>query len=129
MALAQALTVMGLAERIDPHAGSFRIRCLDDTVSDAFIGTTTDFWVLTNLDGLDNDRVPNPEGYDGSPSAKMRVLMNLARQSRWRKKKASNYRVRGCWPDCWASTASRVACGVHKLDRARWHGRFGRSRP
>jgi mannose/cellobiose epimerase-like protein (N-acyl-D-glucosamine 2-epimerase family) len=79
MALTDALTVMGLAERIDPETGSFGIRCLDDTVFDAFIGPTTVFWVLTNLDGLDNDRVPTPEGYDGTPAANIRKYLRDGR--------------------------------------------------
>ncbi len=80
MALTQALTVMGLAENIDPENGRFAVRCADETVFEAFVTGETSYWVLQNLDGLENDRVPNPEPYDAShPGDQMRKYLRDGR--------------------------------------------------
>ncbi len=78
MALTQALTVMGQAENIDPEKGCFAIRCTDETVFVAFVSRETSYWVLQNLDGLENDRVPDPVGYpltNPSPADQMRKYL------------------------------------------------------
>jgi mannose/cellobiose epimerase-like protein (N-acyl-D-glucosamine 2-epimerase family) len=75
MALTQTLTVMGVATDIDPENRHFAIRCLDGTVFNAFITGETAFWVLQNLDNLENDRVETPPGFDDSPGARMRKYL------------------------------------------------------
>jgi mannose/cellobiose epimerase-like protein (N-acyl-D-glucosamine 2-epimerase family) len=72
MAFTQALTVMGLAKDIEPDNMRFAVHCLDATVFNAFVTGETRFWVMQNLDNLENDRVQNPDGFDNSPGAQMR---------------------------------------------------------
>lgn len=79
MPISQMLTAMGLATDIDPVNLRFSIRCLDETVFTAFVTGETAFWVLQNLDNLENDRVPDPSGFDGSPGAKMRKYLQQDR--------------------------------------------------
>lgn len=79
MVLVQALTVMGLVEHIDPVNERFSVRCQDDTVFDVFISRETAYWVLRNLDGSGNDRVPNPDGFDGTPGALLRKYLREGR--------------------------------------------------
>src|SRR2546423_1166704 len=79
MNLTQSLTVMGLAEQIDPAGGRFTIRCSDESTFQTFLTTETTYWVLQNLDGVNNDQVPDPEGFDGSPGAKMRKYLRDGR--------------------------------------------------
>jgi hypothetical protein len=76
---------MGLVEHIDPVNERFSVRCQDDTVFDVFISRETAYWVLRNLDGSGNDRVPNPDGFDGTPGA---LLRKYLREADWRSCKA-----------------------------------------
>lgn len=62
----QNLTVMGRVSASDPDSGMFRIKCRSGDEFDAYVTTQTSFNVLQNLDSLDNDRVPNPDGFDPS---------------------------------------------------------------
>jgi mannose/cellobiose epimerase-like protein (N-acyl-D-glucosamine 2-epimerase family) len=68
----QALTLMGVVETIDIKNGYVTIVTLDRNRFDAYLGPTTYFSVLRNLDDLDTDRVkrpttPNPTPIDLMP--------------------------------------------------------------
>lgn len=55
----QSLTLTGLViEEPKQGASSFRLQCRSGDIFEVFAGNTTSFEVLTNLDGLDNDRYP-----------------------------------------------------------------------
>lgn len=66
---------MGVAQEIDPENKHFVVRCLDETAFVAFVTGETRFWVLQNLDNLENDRVQDPEGFDDTPGARMRKYL------------------------------------------------------
>jgi mannose/cellobiose epimerase-like protein (N-acyl-D-glucosamine 2-epimerase family) len=66
--LTQSLTVLGYVCAIDRDQNSFSVRCQSGDVFVTYVTRQTSFQVVTNLDGLSNDRVPNPPGFDGSPS-------------------------------------------------------------
>ncbi|WP_152054320.1 AGE family epimerase/isomerase [Tautonia marina] len=63
-------TVMGVVVdtveegALDKDRDWFRIQTASGDEYEIFISTETYFTVLTNIDGLPRDRVPNPEGYD-----------------------------------------------------------------
>jgi mannose/cellobiose epimerase-like protein (N-acyl-D-glucosamine 2-epimerase family) len=69
----QAMTVAGKVISIDETKPSFSLRARSGDVFEAMVGSETYYSVVTNLDNLDRDRVPEPQGIaDG-------VLRNLHR--------------------------------------------------
>ncbi len=58
---AQTLTVMGTISGKNAPGGSFSIQCLSGDSFEAFVTPQTSFQVVQNLDGLSNDRVPDPD--------------------------------------------------------------------
>lgn len=59
----QSLTLMGRVQDVEPHEGSFRLACRSGDTFEVYVGRTTQYSVLRNLDGLDRDRVLDPDGY------------------------------------------------------------------
>jgi mannose/cellobiose epimerase-like protein (N-acyl-D-glucosamine 2-epimerase family) len=57
----QTTTVAGQVTSIDPENRSFTITCRSGDVVDAFVGETTIFEVLSNVDGVSHDRTVMPE--------------------------------------------------------------------
>ena len=65
----ESLTVMGRVVEVNPGAAMFKIQCRSGDIFDAYVTTQTSFEVLRNLDGLDNDRLPNNGFNSSSPTA------------------------------------------------------------
>jgi mannose/cellobiose epimerase-like protein (N-acyl-D-glucosamine 2-epimerase family) len=67
---AHSLTAMGIVTEIDEKKCMFSLRCRSGDVYEVFVGDTTSFQILKNLDELDRDRVPPPkEGLDDDAAA------------------------------------------------------------
>jgi mannose/cellobiose epimerase-like protein (N-acyl-D-glucosamine 2-epimerase family) len=58
----QALTVAGNVTAVNPQNRSFTLQCRTGDVVEVFVGPTTNYAVLTNIDNLDRNRVLEPEG-------------------------------------------------------------------
>ena len=60
----QTLTITGtiVSHDLDPENPSFSIKARTEDIIKAFVGRETSYSVVTNLDGLDRNRVPEPEG-------------------------------------------------------------------
>ena len=70
----QTLTLMGTVVEKNAANGSFTIRCRTGDTFEAYIKEQTSFQVVQNLDGLNNDRVPDPPQFDPrNPSAEKLV--------------------------------------------------------
>ena len=68
----QTMTLMGTVRQLDTTQNSFEIECRSGDRFQIFVSTETVFSVLKNLDGLERDRVANPQGFDPqSPSHKL----------------------------------------------------------
>jgi hypothetical protein len=68
----QTMTLMGTVRQLDTTQNSFEIECRSGDRLQIFVSTETVFSVLKNLDGLERDRVANPQGFDPqSPSHKL----------------------------------------------------------
>lgn len=61
-------TLMGSVVEIQPEESAFRIKCHSGTEFRVLVGKETRFHFLTNLDGINRDRYPVPEGFDGTPA-------------------------------------------------------------
>ncbi|MDQ3974854.1 MAG: AGE family epimerase/isomerase [Actinomycetota bacterium] len=61
----QSLTVMGCVRSVHPEEGRFVLQTRSGDEFHLFVGPATTFRVLRNLDGLDRDRVPEPENANG----------------------------------------------------------------
>src|SRR5262245_36467479 len=59
----QSLTIMGEVTDVNPETASFTVACRSGDKFTAYITRQTEFRVLQNLDGINNDRVPNPDAY------------------------------------------------------------------
>ena len=62
---AQSMTVVGTVIDVRPEHASFVLRCRSGDEFEIFVGPTTSFQVVRNLDGIDRDRVRAPERVDG----------------------------------------------------------------
>lgn len=62
----QAMTLLGVVEEVHPEDNYFSIRLRSDDLLGIYVSITTNFTVLTNLDGADRDRVPIPKDYNDS---------------------------------------------------------------
>ena len=70
-----SITVMGIVTEVDEKNGKFSLRSRGGDVFQVFVGDTTFFSVLQNLDELDRDRVLNPaEGLDASAPHSLRMI-------------------------------------------------------
>jgi mannose/cellobiose epimerase-like protein (N-acyl-D-glucosamine 2-epimerase family) len=58
----QTLTVGGTIVSADPTKPSFSIEARSGDTFEAVVGRETNYQVLSNLDGLDRNRVPDPQG-------------------------------------------------------------------
>jgi mannose/cellobiose epimerase-like protein (N-acyl-D-glucosamine 2-epimerase family) len=58
----QTLTVAGTIVSVDPSKPSFSIEARSGNTFEAVVGRETYYQVLSNLDGLDRNRVPDPQG-------------------------------------------------------------------
>lgn len=58
----QNLTIFGTVVAVNPEKLSFSVKCRSADVFEAFCGPETWYEVVTNLDGLGRDRVPDPAG-------------------------------------------------------------------
>ncbi|MFO1154032.1 MAG: AGE family epimerase/isomerase [Rhodospirillales bacterium] len=65
-AFSQFLTVRGRVISIDAGKPSFTIKARSGDVFEAFVGPSTYYEVVTNLDGIDRGRLPDPEGMQWS---------------------------------------------------------------
>ncbi len=69
----QTLTIAGTVVGIDLAVPSFSVEARSGDKFEAVVGRETYYSVLSNLDGLDRNRVPPPEGVSGDDS----VIYNL----------------------------------------------------
>lgn len=70
-----SITVMGVVTEVDEKSNKFSLRSRSGDIYEVFVGETTTFRVLQNLDGLDRDRVLDPkEGFDDSISHSLRMI-------------------------------------------------------
>ena len=58
----QTLTVAGTIVSADPNMPSFSIEARSGDTFEAVVGRETYYQVLSNLDALDRNRVPDPQG-------------------------------------------------------------------
>ena len=57
----QMLTVGGIIASVDPGRKSFSVEARSGDTFEAIVGSETQYRVLTNLDAMDRDRVPDPD--------------------------------------------------------------------
>lgn len=75
-----SVTLMGTITAIQAEKGTFDLKCRSGDEFTVSIGRETNFAVLKNLDGLNRDRVPKPEGFnDKDPAQKVRKYIRLGR--------------------------------------------------
>lgn len=60
----QSMTLMGIVTEVRDFESSFKIKCRSGNEFLVYINSETYFAHLTNLNGLNLDRVPNPENFD-----------------------------------------------------------------
>src|SRR5512147_412003 len=60
----QTCTVTGTVVSVDLNKLCFSVQARSGDVFETFVGLETYYQVLTNLDGLQRDRVPNPAGLE-----------------------------------------------------------------
>jgi mannose/cellobiose epimerase-like protein (N-acyl-D-glucosamine 2-epimerase family) len=65
--LYQELTVAGTVVAVDPDKPSFTVKARSGDLFEAFVGPTTWYQVVSNLDGLWRDRVENPNDAPQDP--------------------------------------------------------------
>lgn len=69
------LTIMGTCLDVAPQEGRFRVRCRSGDEFEVFVGDTTNYTVLQNLDEVGRDRVLDPEsGFDASQPDSLKKL-------------------------------------------------------
>ena len=77
------LTIFGTVVAVNPEALSFSVKCRSADTFEAFCGPETWYEVVTNLDGLGRDRVPDPEGVrseDGDIRFRLLKYIQVGRQ-------------------------------------------------
>lgn len=79
--LTQALTVLGNVCAIDHDQNSFSVRCQSNDIFTAYVTRQTSFQVLSNLDGLSNDRVSNPPDFDNSSPNPRQLIMKYVNET------------------------------------------------
>lgn len=78
----QTLTVSGSVIEVNRDQLSFLIKARSGDVFESFVGPTTSFQLITNLDGLDRDRMPSPEGVDRNSNPVLHDLLKYVRRDR-----------------------------------------------
>jgi len=64
----QSMSLLGTVSEVNEKQGSFRLRCRSGDEFLVQTGPETWFTVVRNIDGLDQDRVPEPSpSTEGSP--------------------------------------------------------------
>ncbi|HEX2191259.1 MAG TPA: hypothetical protein VHG51_20280 [Longimicrobiaceae bacterium] len=63
----QNVTVLGTVTEVDVDQAAFTLRCRSGDTFRIHAGVTTWFTVVRNIDGLDRDRVPDPDGHPAAP--------------------------------------------------------------
>ena len=71
----QTITIAGSVIAVDEAKPSFSLRARSGDVFEAVVGSETYYNVMTNLDGLDRNRVPEARGGPGESG----ILLNLRR--------------------------------------------------
>jgi mannose/cellobiose epimerase-like protein (N-acyl-D-glucosamine 2-epimerase family) len=62
-------TLMGsVTADINAEAATFKIKCRSGDEFKVSVGRETQFQFIQNLDGIDRDRLPTPQGFDRTPS-------------------------------------------------------------
>ena len=74
--LADSITLAGHVTSVDVGAPSFTFRCRSGDIVEVFVGETTTYSVLTNVDGVDRDRTVSPDGAGAQADP---VVTNLRR--------------------------------------------------
>lgn len=59
-------TLMGTVTQIKEEEGSFSIKCRSGDEFWASVSKETQFKLIQNLDEVNRDRVPTPQGFNGS---------------------------------------------------------------
>ena len=72
-------TLMGNVTDVREGERAFRIKCRSGDEFDVFVNEQTQFSFVQNLDGIDRDRVPTPEGFTGSLSDRVRKYIQPER--------------------------------------------------
>jgi hypothetical protein len=62
----QQTTLMGKVTQVQPDAAVFRIECRSGDEILVSVGKETRFEFMQNLDGINYDRIPNPDGFSGN---------------------------------------------------------------
>jgi mannose/cellobiose epimerase-like protein (N-acyl-D-glucosamine 2-epimerase family) len=75
----QNLTVTGTVSSISAVDASFTLNCRNGDSYIAHVTDQTEFRVLQNLDGLNNDRVPQPPNYVDSPGGRIEKYVSVGR--------------------------------------------------
>ena len=70
-------TYMGYVTEVQEQNSSFCIRCRSGDEFWVNVGRETQFQFLQNLDGINRDRYPNPEGFSWNPSQLVRKYIQI----------------------------------------------------
>ena len=77
--LTQSITLMGTVTDISADERRFKIRCRTGEEFSISVGSETQYRFLQNLDEINRDRMPNPEGFSGNPSQLVKKYIHQAR--------------------------------------------------
>jgi hypothetical protein len=78
--LSASIALMGTVTAIQAEKGTFQIKCRSNDEFTVSIGTETEFRILKNLDNLNRDRIPTPEGYNSKdPAQSVKKYIRLGR--------------------------------------------------
>lgn len=62
----QSMVLLRRIVEVDPTSRSFKLRCRSGDTISIYVGPETAYGVVSNLDGLNYDRVPMPPDFDAS---------------------------------------------------------------
>lgn len=74
----QGLTVTGSVISVDPQKLSFTVKARSGDTFDMFVGPSTYYQVVRNLDGVDRDRVEEPQGADRGDGVRYNLLKYIS---------------------------------------------------
>lgn len=75
----QSTTFMGYVNEIKEQDSAFTIKCRSSEEFWVYVGRETQFQFMQNLDGINRDRYPNPEGFSGNSSDLIRKYIQRDR--------------------------------------------------